>query len=822
MRGKGVGDMYLTIKHHDMLRTLIMGFEIPFRNYVADTILDVYHTSAELQAALQHKHSILGPSDPEFLRRNLGTGCRIDKVNALYEKLTNVRANAALEIVENDTEVPVVGGLLLTTFALLNQFGSLYSLFSGYSSYCLLAEKFLYARNKLGHPDCKTLEDNDMLPVLAFIKDMLTYLDDEYFTRKSKEELQKELLALQNRRVAIPIAIQNFSDMPYNESRIVCRDPEISFLKSFICGSADSLRKQHSCCVFGYGGVGKTALVIEAIKRIIQDIQDQSVANEYAPEYVLFFSAKKQKLTISAVTGKVIEKALSWQFQTADELKTQILDALGVDKLRGYHKEGLIIVDNLEALSTSERFSIKEFIERGTPSEMQFIITSRNCEEYEINYKLNGFENESGKRFIKDYVVENDLDVLLTDDEETELLELAKWNTLVLVLSLRRLSKKLCTVWGLRQEFSSVNTWGRIRKTLANVPGSAYEVISEFMFKDTFEEIEAVFSDEVDVFYRILKIFAVSNQSSLDINTICLLSGCNYQRIESVIEILCNYLILEKTNEKYSLNGFAEKYIIGRFMPDAATYSSLSAEIEQREREVQHALEELNEEIKYRPELARILHDWLIISDSDRITAAQMYKIYGSVNHACRSDSRFLTQSALQEFVIQSNNAEQVTAHPFVKYQKARILQIVDRSQILPESHSEEITDCFRTAIFVIKTVEQYSGIQQTKSYASLLWLLGQHLSEIHHFEEAIRYFEESKLVFEELRIKPKEYYQCISQLGHHYLNYYLEDQRSRIKYLRAARQMSLLLQGNYYSLDKKTAGYARRLKEELKKYGRY
>lgn len=814
--------MYLSIKHHDMFRTLVMGFEIPFRNYVAEVITSSFPTATALQAALQHKNSLLSPSDPEFLRKNLGKGCRLDNVQALYGKFVNAKAASTQDVVEHETEVPVIGGLLLVTFALHSQFGGLYGLFGSYTDYCSLAERFRYARNKLDHPDCKTLEDSDMIPVLAFIKDMIAYLDERFFSRKTKEELQKEIQTLHSRRQIIPITIQNFAEMPYSESKIVCRDDEIEYLKSFICGKSDSLRKQHSCCVFGYGGVGKTALVIEAIKRIIQDICDQQSMNDYAPEYILFFSAKKQKLVFSSTTGRIAEKAIQWQFQTAEELDMLIRSAIGIESLRGYHKEGLVVVDNLESLTSAERVLIKEYIERKTPAEMQFIITSRNCEEYELNYKLNGFENASGKKFIQSYIEENDLDMVLTDGEVDELLELAKWNTLVLVLSLRRLSARLCTVSGLKQEFSSANTWGRIRKTLTNVPGSAYEVISEFMFKDTFEEIETVFSEDADIFYKVLKIFAVSNQDNIDINTICLLSKTNYQSIESVLEVLCSYLILEKNNEKFGLNGFAEKYIIGRFMPDAETYSVLSAEIEQREREVRRALEELNDEVKLRPELASILQDWMILSDSDRITAAQMYRIFGDVKRACSRDSRFLTQNALEEFIQQSNNAEQITAHPYVKYQKARILQMIEKSKILPQDFYDEITNCFRTAIFVIKTVEQYSAIQRTKSYASLLWLLGQHLCGKKQLEEAIRYFEEGKGVFEELGIKPKEYYQCVSKLGYSYLAYYSDDPKNRIRYLRVARQMSQLLQNDYLYLDKTTAAFARQLKGNLRNYGQY
>ena len=55
------------------------------------------------------------------------------------------------------------GALNIVTFSFTNLFRDLYLLFGGYSSYCVLAEKYRYARNKLEHPGCKTLEDTDLI-----------------------------------------------------------------------------------------------------------------------------------------------------------------------------------------------------------------------------------------------------------------------------------------------------------------------------------------------------------------------------------------------------------------------------------------------------------------------------------------------------------------------------------------------------------------------------------------------------------------------------------------------------------------------------------
>lgn len=811
--------MYLTLRQHDMFRTLVMGFEIPFRSYIAKILMENFDTEEKFKQALISRKNRLTNSDTTFLRQTLPSICTDKKLKEMYNKFCNAYENAYEKIIENDRDVPMVGGLNIVTFSFTTIFTQLYRVFGGYGEYCVLAEKYRYARNKLDHPGCKTLEDSDMFPVLSFIKDTVLFLDDQYFCQKSKASITNEIIALQKRKIEIPISRHNFSDMPYGESRIVCREAEIEMLKRFICGNPENLRKQHSCCIFGYGGVGKTALVLETLKLIVRDIQEQKVINEYSPQYMLFFSAKKQKLDISVSSGKILEKSIQRQFATTEELVNLILMYLERENLKGFHDDGVVIIDNLESLSDDERQKIKQFVETQTPAEMQFIVTSRNSEEYENNFKLQGFNEESGIDFVRSYITENVLDIEMDDKEIQELLQLSKGNTLVLVLCLRRLSQRLSSMSGLAADFSSSNAWGNIRKNLKRSPGNAYEVISEFMFKDTFEEMEKVFSGDIELFYKILKIFAVYRKEGVDLNTICLLSKEAYPKIEAVADTLCNYLILEKHNEYYNLNDFAEKYIINRFMPDATTYEELSAKIQQRERQVKAALEKLDADVQNRSELANILKDWCILTDSDRITAAKMYHLYGEVKKAISNDSKLKTEHAFETVIRESDEAEKITIHPYIKYQKARILQLLDRSKILSELHTEEIMESFRNAIFVIKTAEQYASILQTKSYASLLWMYGQYLSDNDCLEDSIRYLEGGRETFQELNIEDQEYYQCLSKLGEVYLANYLKDRSNKLRYLKMARSVSKELQGSYKKLGK-AAPYANHLKQELQKYG--
>ena len=811
--------MYLTIRQHDAFRNLLMGFEIPFRAYIAEKITGIYKTDVDFEIAMKAKYSLINPSSPKILR-NTNKKSTTEHFKEMY-CLFEAAKNSVSDIVSSDIEIPFVGALIIVTSALTEDFKDLYGLFSSYSAYYDLAEKYRYARNKLDHPGCRTLEEVHLLPVLSFVKDICQYLDAQYFLQKPKQLIIAEVIALQQRKLVIPVAKHNFGEMPFSESKLVCRDNEINRLKEFIYGKPNSLRKQHACCIYGFGGVGKTALVLETLKQVVGDILDNTTINEYMPSYIFFYSAKKRKLGYASETGRLMEQQIRFHFESAQELIALILNSLGVTSLRGFRDEGLIIIDNLETLSMEERIKVKQFVDTQTPESMQFILTSRNSEEYEVPFRLSGFEGDSGKEFINAYNEENALDLNLTDPETIDLLSLCKGNTLVLVLSLRRLSEQLTSVSSLKSEFSSRNAWKNLRISLSSIPSGAFEVIAEFMYKDTFEHIESTFAENVGIFHNVLKIFAIIDNGSTDINTICLLTQESYPDVEAVIDVLCGYLIIEKNDTEYSLNSFAEKYIVGRFMPDSERYNQLSADIANRQRQVRNELAQMENDISTNEKLASIMLDWQIHSDIDRITAARMYRLYQDVNRECRFGGARKIGWAIEEFENRCEEIERMTAHPFVKYEKARIYQIVDRSQILTERHEKEIVKAYNDCIYSIRTIEQYLGIMETKSYASLLWLFGQYLCDIGEIQNAIRYLEESKESFESQGLQDVQYYQCLSKLGAAYLDYYTQDRNNRKAYLRNARSINTYLKQHKDCLGK-AKKYALELRERLGTYGQY
>ena len=222
--------MYLSIKQHDAFRTLLMGFEIPFRTYIAQTIITKYPSPLNFKAIMVSKLNLISPSSPEILKKNLNRICSSSNCDKLYQMLQTA-ASSTDEIVPEDTNVPYICDLNVVSCALTEDFSELHSRFNSYNSYCDFAEDYRFARNRLDHPGSRTLEEEHLTPVLTFVNDICIFLDDDYFLQKTRDQIIDEVVALQKHRIEIPIEITNFSEIPYNESRIVCRENELQCIK---------------------------------------------------------------------------------------------------------------------------------------------------------------------------------------------------------------------------------------------------------------------------------------------------------------------------------------------------------------------------------------------------------------------------------------------------------------------------------------------------------------------------------------------------------------------------------------------------------------
>lgn len=812
--------MYLSNKQHSQLRTLVMNFEIPYRAFVAMEILKKYPTDIEFENAIVSKSS-LSNVYASFSAFSSEFGKIKANAKYIYSLLKNVKNSIGQSVQKDEINIPFISQINILVLIFNELYQTYINRFFNTYSFWEKAGKFHYVRNKLAHPGCKTLEKTDLDLAVEFVDISNNFLRknyESYYWLESAENIEKQATALSTSSFSIPIEINNFCEMPFSESKLVCREREIEELKKFVYGKKGVLRKKTSYCLFGYGGVGKTALVLETIKNIVRDVIDETTINSYSPSFILFFSAKKLELNVSSASGTIEQLEIKNSFFDFETLKKSIFSYLKIESFHNFDKAGLIIIDNYETLSQEERNKIREFIEYESPSQIQYIVTSRNEERFDERTCLSGFnDKESGKVFILEYLTENDINLQLSQKDIENLLDITKGNTLVLVLSIKRLEQKFDTILGLKADLTRVATVNKIGNELKTLPANGYEIISEYMFKNTFEELEKVFIDSSVTIYALLKILAVYPGDCVDIYTLSMLSKRSYQEIEPIMTMLCKYLIVEKKNNEYGLNEFAEKYIIFRFLPDKESYLSLSNEIENSTRQIKTELRNLQEQIENNTGLRHIILDWAIITEGDRIAAAKAYRLYGETRTDCRK-GKFFVELAYEHIKQTFQEIERSTMHPYVKYQKARILRMLNDSNVLKEDLTAEIKNAYQECIWIIKTNTMYSAIRKTKTYASILWLFGMQLQVLNEDRfEVAKYLEESFETFNDLNIRDEEFYQCVSYMGRNYLEIYKETHA--VTYLRQARKMSDILFNERHKYNSKVRGFASGLRNELKQY---
>lgn len=807
--------MYLSTKEHDQLRTIVMGFEVPFRTFISRRLTSVFCTENDFVNAVNM--AVLAPGLSTMFSSELG---KIKASPSHYYKLLTDAVQACVDkCVPNEIDVPNIATLITLYEVFGNEVNDFLSAFPNHSLLLLQMEKYKYVRNKLDHPQSKTLQTEDMYPVLAFVKEASAAIficDEECYWDKKQVEIENEVLALETKVRNIPIDCNNFSTIPFSDNSIVCRQQEIEDVKKFVYGSPGALKKKTSLCIFGYGGVGKTAIVTEAIKVIVRDVVDGNTINGYKPKFILFFSAKKAKLDFSYTSGNIVEESVTSDFTSCSELEEAIYKLLGIDSYVGFEDKGIVVIDNLETIDKTEREAIRDFVDNRSPQNIQYIITSRNEEPYDERMNIKGFVGNYGIEFIDNYIDENDLEIELAQQQKEQLLNASKGNTLVLVLALQRLDKRIVTVPGIVKDLNqcSINS---ISKEIASVPLNGYEIVSEFMFKNTFEELESLYEDNGKILNSLLRVFAVYPTKSIDIFTICIITDLGYQDILPMIDLLCKYLILEKKEEKYSLNPFAEKYIVQKLLPDAIESEKLASDISKSIVGIKEDLRKLENDLKSNEKVRSIINDWSIDYDGDKIAAAKIYKCYSDVYMDCQMGDKFHVETSFNEFSQIVKKIEATTMHPYIKYQKARILQLFSQTKVLTSIKEDDISASYIECIWAIRTNGLYSNIMSTKTYASILWIYGLFLDSVNLRKDAIKYLEDAMRYFDNIKCRDGEYYQCISKLATLYLDEY--DKLGNKEYIERARPIGQNLYDNrkLYIEDKNTKYAATEVNRRLK-----
>lgn len=482
-----------------------------------------------------------------------------------------------------------------------------------------------------------------------------------------------------------------------------------------------------SVVLYGYGGVGKTAITTEFLYRIVRDIKGERYSNI---NYLLFFSSKDEYLRESATTGELYIDTFKPEFSKLEELQRLICLALEIEDIKDMSRKrgrGLIAIDNIENICDEEKEKIINFI-KSLPRDVQFIVTSRNEEACEEKIHVEEFkEDKLGLEFISELIESENLDIDIDNEKIKKILNVSKGNSLIIVQVLNIIDRK-------------VSSFEEITGSLGSMRSKNSEMIANFMYKNTFDS--ALNHLEINGYPVKLAMQVISlYDEKIELYSISKLARIEVSHSERMCNYLLERLILKKAGEYYELNEFAKRFVFIKLLPDRFELSKLRDKIRNHKERMNKKLSELDETVKKNSILHRNVLEWQPRNYIDKIVIAELFSLYGEAIKCVRRNDKKNYERYLKEF----DDHSFVTNHPYVPLQKARLLK--EGIKNVYKNEKSILTQVEHLYEEAIESIEyDYRYLIGTKAHASLLMLFGVFLCE-HLMQEgrAIRFLEDAK-----------------------------------------------------------------------------
>jgi len=786
--------MYLTIKQCELMRSSCDRFEVALRSLVANCIvlkLDKIQFDHILKTVgINYK---LGTDVIPIYAERYRSGANAFLNSDIYNRLEHADQCMISQTVL-DGRTLYVGEIVNLIVLFYNPiFTFLGKAFPTPEHFLDLLETYHSVRNDLAHPaSAKILEEN-VQKALSFFTAIIAQTPQCCFWYSPKNEIQKSVEDLRGSFLEILAIKINLSAFPNLHSQLLMRDSELSNLRRLFFGETPYSRTVGSVELHGYGGVGKTAIAVEFCFDILKKERDMT-GTGYS--FLLWLSSKTEELKLELPTGNIRIQELKPAYSKCADITAQLSILLGLNKdisendlvvyIHDNNIKGLVVVDNLETISNSEKIEIGKLISR-LPSNIQFLVTSRNYEGIGNQaIEIKGFgEIAEGRVFISKYCASRGYLSELSPQKTDLLIDLSCGNTLILVLCLERIIDGKASLDSILSEL-------QIHKE------SEIEFITDFMYKNTFQSIiDEVTQDGFGIDFRTLIGIMFLYQERIDFHSLReLLNYDNAKNLEKLLNKLVTKFVIIKTEGYYELHEFAEKYVVLRFLPDKIRLRELSDKIKDHKNYIKQQLVTLYEHKETYGNIKVILDDWKAVTEIDTIAIAMAYSEHNKVRTALY---KLRTQTELMQLINSTeqkfSSIEARSFHPYIKFQKARVFTIfirqLPRNIYLTSIIRSKIREIVAQAYYETYYLVAYAGhshVANTESYAAFLWLYGIYLSNAGKSPDALNIFEESVTKFSCLKTirNPHTASKASSSLALCYAITYLENPNE--KYLNKVR----------------------------------
>jgi len=315
----------------------------------------------------------------------------------------------------------------------------------------------------------------------------------------------------------------------------------------------------HIITIDGIGGVGKTALIIEAAYRCLEAIHDEGILGIPRFEAIIFTSAKEDYLLPTGITPRIgtertlrdIYRAISITLD--DPTITQATPEEQLERVqKSLSKQSvLLIVDNLETIENKD--SIIGFL-YDLPRTVKSVITTREQTVIHAPIRLDCLLKRDSLKLIQQQSIEKS--VILTESEQEQLYTLTSGIPAVILYAVGRLA---CS-----------DSLATVLEDLSSKTGD----VARFCFEKSFEELNGQFAQKL---LMALSIFHISPIR----DALVAVSGLKTEPmnlINKALESLQQLSLVQHQSGRYGILPLTRDYVLAKL----SSYPTLEKEMRQR------------------------------------------------------------------------------------------------------------------------------------------------------------------------------------------------------------------------------------------------
>lgn len=723
--------MYLSADSFFLLDSIVKKFEVAFRSYVADELILKITDKNRFKDEINEIEKTFNLTSFILATRYKSKIVKLKKeYEASYSQLNVARDAYLSKSYPGDAPyVSLIVDIFVLFFEKCYSSNSLIKNFSSTDELLYSVNSYHRLRNDLSHPGAKQVLVEDAILVSKFIRKVVDSADEKYYWFSSQKEITSLIFEFSDTLNQAVLKVENFDQIPIQHKKLICREEELGRLYDCIIGKEGYKRVAGSVIVFGYGGVGKTALVVDFLFRLVQDINNNK--NKYEMDFILFYSSKEEFLKRMETSGEIYIEKIERQISSFDEFLMLLCRDLNISKIneiQSSFKRGIVVIDNIENLTNSDKEKLFSFI-KTTPRNVQFILTSRNEEQCEEKINVEEYRDlEKGRRFINEYLEVEEYVPPLDLKSGDDLLKASKGNTLILVQSLNSIINKISSI-------------GEIVSSLEPVRTKEAHIIADFMYKNTFDsaiaDLEAKGFNPKD-----LIVVTSLYKEPIDLYSIGKLCRIDIGTASEICLYLTKCLIFIKHGEYFKLNEFANNFIFIKMLPDRIELNKIKDRVGTHKSRMVEKIRALDSQMEGNSAIREMMDDWKPRNYIDKIIIAECFVGYKDFNSAIQNKDRARCDRLLREFA----ENEMITSHPYVQFQKAQILTRFYKSKIYKNERAELLNSMQRAYEDSIESIDfNYPHVRGTKSHGAVYMFFGiQLLEEFRDYSKAVRNLEEA------------------------------------------------------------------------------